>query len=225
MDEKVSKNYKMKRHEFILVVLAMGEVALLVISNVVGSIVWGFEIPLGNGAVVQIVQDGGILAFPCIYIILDLLIELYGKKTADRITDLAIIMNILICVVITLASRLPVVYGTNSETIQSVLSLPARIIIASSISFWISQRVNSYVFDLIRRHTKPEAYYLRSLGSSWAERIVDTIIFNIGAFWGRSNTHVLTGQIFWALIIPTVIEIWLSPLAKAIASRLGDDES
>lgn len=211
----------LSREQSVLLFLGFSEACLLLLSNFLASVIWGFNIPLPGNQTFQFIQDGGILTFPLIYIITDLIVELYGRKIADRVATFTFWINAGALIFCFIASLLPVIPDTGSEIAQQALSFSARISLASIIAFYVAQLINNRCFEWLRSHLRHNAFWKRSLFSSFAARCFDTVIFNLVAFLGRSPLPVLIGQIIWAIIVPLLLETCLNPITKLLAIKLG----
>lgn len=209
------------REQSILLFLGFSEACLLLLSNFLASVIWGFDLPLPGDQTFHFVQDGGILTFPLIYIITDLIVELYGRKIADRVATFTFWLNAGALIFCFIASLLPVIPNTGSEIAQQSLSFSARISLASIVAFYVAQLINNRCFEWLRNHLKRNAFWKRSLFSSLAARCFDTVVFNLIAFLGRSPIQVLIEQIIWAIIVPLLLEACLNPITKLFAFKLG----
>lgn len=215
----------MSRSQSILLILGFSEACLLLLSNFLANVIWGFDIPLPNEKVFHFVQDGGILTFPLIYIVTDLLVELYGRKIADQIAGFSFWINAAALVFCFIASVLPIIPNTGSEVAQQALSFSARISLASIIAFYVAELINNRCFEWLRQHLRHPAFWKRSLFSSFAARLFDTLIFNLIAFLGRSPLSVLIAQIGWAILVPSLLEACLNPLTKLLVDKLDPPPS
>lgn len=209
------------REQSILLFLGFSEACLLLLSNFLASVIWGFDLPLPGNQTFHFVQDGGILTFPLIYIITDLIVELYGRKIADRVATFTFWLNAGALIFCFIASLLPVIPDTGSEIAQQSLNFSARISLASIIAFYIAQLINNRCFEWLHSHLKRNAFWKRSLFSSLAARCFDTVVFNLIAFLGRSPIQVLIEQIIWAIIVPLLLEACLNPITKLFAFKFG----
>jgi len=216
---------EMSREQSILLFLGFSEACLLLLSNFLANVIWGFNIPLPGGRIFHFVQDGGVLTFPLIYIITDLIVELYDRKIADQVAGYSAWINGIALIFCYFASVLPTIPGTGSEIAQQALSFSARISLASIIAFYVSQIINNRCYEWLRKHRRHLTLRERSLLSSFIARPFDTLIFNLTAFLGHSPLSVLVKQIIWALIVPSLIEALLNPLTKLFATKLAPQSS
>lgn len=216
---------EMSREQSILLFLGFSKTCLLLLGNFLANVIWGFNIPLPGGRSFHFVQDGGVLTFPLIYIITDLIVELYGRKIADRVAGSSFWINGAALIFCLIAGHLPIIPGTGSEVAQQTLNFSARISISSIVAFYVAQLINNRCYEWLRKHLRHPAFWKRTLFSSFAARIFDTIFFNLAAFLGHSPLPVLIEQIAWALLVPSLLEACLNPLTKLLATKLAPPQS
>lgn len=158
-------------------------VALLLISNI-GAVKL---IELG-----PIITDGGAILFPLVYIVGDILTEVYGFRAARRVILTAFAISILAAITFYLVQLAPAASDwENQEAFESILGFVPRIVLASVTAFLIGQLLNSYVLVKIKERTREKNLWLRLMGSTAIGQLADTIIFCTIAFYG-----VITGSQF-----------------------------
>jgi len=163
-------------------------VALLLISNI-GAVKL---IELG-----PIITDGGAILFPMVYIVGDILSEVYGFKAARRVILTAFAVSILAATTFYLVQLAPPASDwENQEAFESILGFMPRIVLASVIAFLVGQLLNSYVLVKIKERTQEKNLWLRLMGSTALGQFADTLIFCTIAFYG-----VITGAEFLNYLI------------------------
>lgn len=192
--------------------LLMG--GMLLAANFLGAKIWHLWF---------IVQDGGVLVFPIIYVCGDILVEIYGKRTADRVALRVCVLNLLVMVALIVVQCLPEVEGANAADLGTAYGLSARVMLASIVGFFLSRWLNNWSFQMIREQTREEDFWKRSLGSSILAHILDSVVFNLIAFVGRTPLGTFLQQVFWAIIVGFALEAALNPLAKRIARKIQAD--
>ena len=163
-------------------------VALLLISNIgaVKLIEFG-----------PIITDGGAILFPLVYIVGDILSEVYGFKAARRVILTAFAVSILASATFYLVQLAPPASDwENQEAFELILGFVPRIVLASVIAFLVGQLLNSYVLVKIKERTKERNLWLRLMGSTALGQFADTLIFCTIAFYG-----VITGIEFLKYLV------------------------
>jgi len=149
-------------------------VALLVITNLMGT---------------KITSIGGIqfsvalFAFPFTFLITDIIAEVEGKASAYALVQSAFIALIFVLLMTTLFVALPF---ADRSFVQSeyttIFSASIRILIASVIAFYLSQRHDVIAFAFWKKKTTGKHLWLRNNLSTMVSQFIDTSIFYIIAF-------------------------------------------
>ncbi|NDB08573.1 MAG: VUT family protein, partial [Actinobacteria bacterium] len=149
-------------------------VALLLISNI-GAVKL---IELG-----PIITDGGAILFPLVYIVGDILSEVYGFKAARRVILMAFAVSILAAATFYIVQLAPPASDwENQVAFESILGFVPRIVLASVIAFLVGQLLNSYVLVKIKERTREKNLWLRLMGSTAVGQFADSLIFCTIAF-------------------------------------------
>jgi uncharacterized integral membrane protein (TIGR00697 family) len=168
-----------------------------------------------------IITDGGAFLFPLVYILGDVISEVYGFKAARKAIFLAFAMSALAAFTFWLVQIAPPATSwENQDAFESVLGFVPRIVLASIAGFLVGQLLNSYVLVAIKRRTKEKSLWLRLLGSTMVGELADTIIFCTIAFYG-----VITGGEFLTYVIigfayKTIVEIVLMPITYRVIAAV-----
>lgn len=183
-------------------------VSLLLISNIgaVKLIAFG-----------PIITDGGVFLFPLVYIVGDILSEVYGFKAARRAILLAFAMSALAAVTFWLVQVSPAAsdWG-NQEAFEAVLGFVPRIVLASLAGFLVGQLLNSYVLVWIKQRTHGRALWLRLLGSTAVGEFADTLVFCTVAFYGVITGAEFLAYVAFGYLYKTLIEVILLPVTYAV---------
>ena len=179
-------------------------VALLLISNIGATKLIAFG---------PLITDGGVFLFPLVYIVGDVLAEVYGWKAARRAILLAFAMSILAAVTFWLVQISPPADAYEHQAaFEAVLGFVPRIVLASVLGFVVGQLINAYVLVWIKERTAEGSLWKRLLGSTAVGQLADTLVFCTVAFYG-----VITGSEFVTYVIvgylyKTAVEVLLLPV-------------
>ena len=125
--------------------------ASLVISNTVASKTFEFFI---------LILPCGILIFPIIYIIDDVLAEVYGYQKARRVILLGFFMNLIAVIFfsITIIMSAPPFFE-NAEAYSVVFGSTIRMLLASFLSYLIGSLVNAKVMVLLKEKSENKLFF------------------------------------------------------------------
>lgn len=205
------KNFREK----LLIYFAAISASALLISNLAAVKLWDFF---------GIAVDGGIVVFPITYILGDLIVEFYGKKTAKSIIFSGFLVNILAVVAFYIVIFLPAYDGWNmQEAYQSVLGFAPRIMMGSLIAYVGSNLLNNFVFTRLKEGQSifAKSFIARALGSSTFAHMIDCAIFETIAFLGVLSFHEFLAQAILAYFLGLGFELILSPFEVIIQKKLG----
>ena len=187
------------------------------ISNKLIEIPFSFDL-FGNqfGPFVTIV---GILPWPVVFLLTDLLNEFYGYKVVRKLSWITAILIAYCFLIVGLSMDIPAVEipGSNlsdDAAFNKVFGQAQMVIVGSICAFLVSQILDASLFSWIKSKTGERFIWLRSTGSTLISQLIDSyIVLYIG--------FVLPGTLAFndfMTIAPTnyvlkiVIAILLTPL-------------
>lgn len=167
-------------------------VTLLIISNITAT-------KLVNIGGLEL--DGAFLLFPVLYILGDIITEVYGFRHMRRIIWTGFLVMLLAVGYFFIVQLLP---GSPSyqgqAAYEAVLGFLPRIVAASLAAYLVGEFINSYILAKLKIKFKGKKMWLRMLASTAVAALLDTIIFATIAFGG-----VLTGLSFLNYVIVGVV--------------------
>ncbi|NDH13920.1 MAG: VUT family protein [Actinobacteria bacterium] len=191
-------------------------VALLLISNIgaVKLIAFG-----------PLITDGGAFLFPLVYVVGDVLAEVYGWKAARRAIIIAFVMGALAAVTFYLVQISPPADGwENQEAFEAVLGFVPRIVLASVLGFLVGQLLNAYVLVWIKRKTQERKLWARLMGSTVVGEFADTVVFCTIAFYGVITGGDFVTYVIVGFVYKTTVEIVLLPITYRIIAYVKKRE-
>lgn len=121
------------------------------------------------------------IAYALTYLMTDVVGELYGKQTANRVVLIGFVCLIIAAVLTHIALILPSQFDTTA--FEQIFHSSTRVFIASVTAYAISQNVDVFIFHKIKGIS--ERYkFIRNNVSTIVSQLIDTIIFSFIAFYG-----------------------------------------
>jgi len=126
----------------------------------------------------------GVIPWPIVFVVTDLINEHYGPRAVRRLTLIAVgligytFLVLLACMNVTASPISPV----SDDAFRAVFGQSLWIIVGSLIAFAISQVVDAAAFVFVRARTKDRLLWARAVGSTVVSQIVDTYVINAIAF-------------------------------------------
>ena len=204
------KHYKY--YDLILVAFA----SMLLISNLAATKLIAFG---------PIITDGGAVLFPLIYILNDVLTEVYGYKHARRAIWSGFGVMLLAVFAFTIVRYMPAadVY-TDQAAFVAVLGFFPRIVLASLTAYLFGSFLNAFVLAKLKVRTKGKQLWLRLIGSTVVGEFFDTVIFALIAFGGilSGSDMVIFILIGWGF--KTGVEVVMLPVTYRVIAWLKKKE-
>jgi queuosine precursor transporter len=202
----------------------------LVVSNIASSakiVDWGFSI-FG----VRMAFDAGTLLFPVSYIFGDILTEVYGYKNSRRVIWAGFACLGLSALIFWIVSVLPGEaqwqhYAGDAAYIAILGGISSGgIVLASLAGYWSGEFTNSFVLAKMKILTRGRWLWTRTIGSTIAGELVDTLVFISIA----SLFHVFPWTLFITLVVTNYlfkvgIEALMTPVTYAAVTRLKKKEN
>ncbi|MFB6297949.1 MAG: queuosine precursor transporter, partial [Salinirussus sp.] len=103
--------------------------------------------------------------------------ELYGRRAARRLVNVAFVMNFVLIGLVWLAIAAPVFPASpvGQGPFSAVLGASTGVVAGSLLAYLVSQNWDVIVFHRLREYTGGEALWLRNLGSTATSQLVDTL--------------------------------------------------
>ncbi len=176
----------------VLVWLTSGFITCLLIANLTGSKFFFldlFTMDLFDGSFTFVSHSVGMISFPVVFLLTDLVNEYFGAREARRMTWLAAGMSLLASGIVYLARVIPV--DANSPipqpAFEAVFGQSNRLLIASLAAFLLGQICDIWVFGRLKRITGGRMVWLRATGSTVVSQALDSFVVTLVLFWGTAR--------------------------------------
>ena len=205
-------------------------VTVVIVSNIASSakiVDLGFSV-FG----IRMAFDGGTLLFPIVYILGDVLTEVYGFKAARRVIwtgFAALALTVLVLFVLRILPPEAIWEASVGNTAyNSVLGgmSTGGIALASLLAYFTGEFVNSVLLSRIKVLMKGKHLWIRAIGSSIAGELLDTFIFILAA----TITGVFPRNLFLSLVLTNYllklsIEVLVLPITYKTVRYLKKREN
>jgi len=151
------------------------------------------------------------------YPLIDVIVETYGRKEAQRTVRAGLMMQVLALIFIAITISLPAASIFEHQTsFEKILGGSFRVIIASLISYFISQNLDVYVFSRMKKKYGDKKLWLRNNTAVMLSQLLDTTIFITIAFYGTVPLSVLGTLIVTQYLFKFVASICTTPLVYGL---------
>jgi len=171
-----------------------------------------------------IVFTGADLIFPLVYLMGDVLTEVYGFARSRLVIWTGLAANVLMSATLWLVGVMPGEPGWVEAGGQSawdmLLGLAPRIAIASLVAYAVGEFLNSYVLARLKVAMQGRKLWLRTISSSLLGQGVDTLIFFPIAYAGEWPWSLIVQIMLVAYVMKVGVEVFLTPLTYAVVGFL-----
>lgn len=162
-----------------------------------------------------------VLYFPIVYIISDVITEVYGYSEARLITWVTLICSVLAGLIYLLVAFSPSPeFFVVSEAYKIVFGVVPRVLVGGWIAVFAGDILNNYVLAKMKVWTKGKNLWARTIGSTILGQGVNTILFYLIALSGVLPINVLIISILSAWGFKILVEILFTPLTYYIVNKV-----
>jgi queuosine precursor transporter len=181
----------------------------LVVSNIIAGKLWAA--PLG------LTLTAGATLFPIVYIIGDVLPEVYGLAATRRVIWLGFAANLFAVLFFYICIVLPYPpFWQNQTAFETVLGFTPRLLLASLLAYLAGTNVNAWIMVKMKALTSGRWLWTRTITSTIFGEGVDSTIFMLVAFVGVVPLEVLPSMIMSQALFKTIYEIIATPVTYLV---------
>ena len=191
-------------------------IANALIAEIIGVKIFSLEKTLGVtplemnvfGNLLSLNLTAGVLLWPVIFIMTDIINEYYGKRGVRFLSFLTAGLILFAFVIFYGAMRLvPADFFVSSKqgsgvpnmevAYESILGQGGNIILGSLVAFILSQLIDVFVFHKIKKATGEKDIWLRATGSTLVSQFIDSFVVLFIAFYIGSRINNAEGDFVW----------------------------
>lgn len=223
----------MSRRNKLYLVLGGIFITNALLAEIIGGKVFSLEDTLGIapldirifGNSYDMNLTAGVLLWPVVFILTDIINEYFGKEGVKRLSYLTIGLIVYVFLMLWVAMGLsPSEYYMNiglangipdmNKAFSAVFSQGLWIIIGSIVAFLVGQLVDVFVFEKIKAKTNEKMLWLRATGSTVVSQFIDSIVVTLIAFYisGLLSLKVALALAIVGYIYKLIVAILLTPL-------------
>ena len=141
-----------------------------------------FSLPLTGS---EILVPAAVFAYALTFFASDCYTELYGKRAAQALVNVAFVMNFVLLALVWLAIWAPIaeVSSVGQEPFAETLAASTGVVLGSLLAYLVSQNWDVVVFHWLRDYTDSQYLWLRNIVSTATSQLLDTVIFITIAFF------------------------------------------
>lgn len=180
-----------------------------------------FQIQLFGG-VFNFDMTAGVILWPIVFVLTDIINEYFGKKGVQRLSWIAAILLVYSFIAVRVAMWLEgadfwIGSGKSSgltdmsQAFNAVFGQGLMIILGSLVAFLIGQLVDAYIFKKLKDRTGDKFIWLRATGSTAISQFIDSYVVLVIAFYLGGNY-----DLHWVIQVGTLNYIYKLGMAVVL---------
>ncbi|WP_336325710.1 queuosine precursor transporter [Halovenus sp. HT40] len=203
-------------------------VTALVTAQVTAAKVVAVSLPVslpitGN----SILVPAAVFSYALTFFASDCYTELYGRRAAQLLVNVAFVMNFVLLALLWLAIWAPVsgASSVGQSAFAETLGASTGIVVGSLLAYLVSQNWDVFVFSRLREATGGESLWLRNIASTATSQLIDTVIFVTVAFFlfqglpTSAVVELIVGQYLFKLLLAGLDTPFVYLVVGAVRSR------
>lgn len=165
------------RRERVFLVLAGFFLATLAMLNILGITRFLDLSFTFMGLTIPMPLAVGVLPYPVTFLCTDLVSELYGRRRANLVVSVGLLVNLWVVFILWLGGALPGFQGEDrgSSVFFQVQALAFGAVTASMVAYLAAQFVDVQLFHFWKERTRGKHLWLRNNGSTLVSQLVDAV--------------------------------------------------
>jgi uncharacterized integral membrane protein (TIGR00697 family) len=195
-------------------------VAVLLCSNLIGvHKVSYIDVPYYG----QFVFGAGVLFFPISYLFGDILTEVYGYARSRKVIWAgfgALIFAALMSWVVVNLAPASTMSEDSVKAVNQIFGSTPRIVLATVTAFAFGEFVNSFVLAKMKILSQGKHLWIRTIGSTVAGEVADSIVFYPVAFYGVWSDAQLINVMIGNYFLKVLWEVLATPMTYIVVNFL-----
>lgn len=218
---------------FVTVIVTFGSVVFVArIFGKEGLFAWiGLAVILANVFVCKCVDLFGLSAtlgnvlFGSVFLVTDILAEKYGVAIAKKAVWVGVCSELMSLALIQIALQfVPNELDTIDASMHAVFSLFPRTTIASVTMFLLSNLLDIYIFEALKKKTKGKHLWLRNNVATIISQCIENWLFYIIAFVGLFAFKDICVMTLTCCVIEIVVAIFDTPFIYLAVGQNKEEE-
>ena len=218
------------RKNMLFMVLGMVFLTNAIVAEFIGAKIFSleksfnlppFQIQLFGG-VFNFDMTAGVILWPIVFVLTDIINEYFGKKGVQRLSWIAAILLVYSFIAVRVAMWLEgadfwIGSGKSSgltdmsQAFNAVFGQGLMIILGSLVAFLIGQLVDAYIFKKLKDRIGDKLIWLRATGSTAISQFIDSYVVLVIAFYLGGNYDLL-----WVIQVGTLNYIYKLGMAVVL---------
>ncbi|MFZ9431421.1 MAG: queuosine precursor transporter [Bacteroidia bacterium] len=223
-----------RKKEHLFLVLGMIFLTNAIVAEFIGAKIFSLEKTLGFGpsnihllgGTFNFDMTAGVILWPIVFILTDLINEYYGKKGVQKLSWIAAGLLVYAFIAVRFAMWLQGAdfwlgsgqnQGLNnmSDAFNAVFGQGLMIILGSLVAFLVGQIVDATIFTKLKEKTGDRFIWIRATGSTLVSQFIDSYIVLVIAFYLGGKYDLV-----WVLQVGTINYVYKLGMAICLLPLL-----
>ncbi|MCF8226945.1 MAG: queuosine precursor transporter [Bacteroidales bacterium] len=219
-----------RRREVVFIILSGVFLGTLAVLNILG-LSRQIDLSFSLGKLhVPFVVFVGVLPYPITFLCTDFISELYGRRRANTVVWVGLLLNIWVLFILWLGGVLPPRPELGPEGLPDIhhpnysffyiRKLTGMATVASMIAYLTAQFVDVQVFHLLKKLTRGKALWLRNNGSTLTSQMVDSIAVILITYSFSDAIHIHPGDTITHGLVILILSNYVFKMVSALLDTL-----
>lgn len=228
-DMNIEKKIAVRREVVFMVLsgLFLGTLAMLNILGISRQI----DLSFNMGTIhIPFVVFVGVLPYPITFLCTDLISELYGKKRAQMLVWIGLLLNVWVLFILWIGGVLPPSTPLGPDglpamdhpdrTFYQIRKWTSMATLASMIAYLSAQLVDVHIFHFLKKLTRGKALWLRNNGSTLISQMVDSLAVILITYFFTSAISITPGETMFSTLIVLILSNYIFKMFAALVDTL-----
>ena len=203
---------KLDPRQKLLMVLAGLFVTSLIVGDLIGGKLYDLGIELGG---LPLGISVGMIPFPIVFLLTDLINEFYGARVARFVTLLGFAMAWFTIAVLQLDTMVPWPPSAFQASYDTIFAGSQKILFASTIAYLTAQLIDIAIFHAVKRKLGGRFLWLRATGSTVVSQLVDTFVIGFIVWSSQKSVPEVLGIVLTSYLAKVATAVAVTPLIYA----------
>jgi len=215
--------YLIQKEETLFMFLSGIFISSMTLLNILGtSKIVDLGIKLGPFAMKVPV---GVLAYPITFLCTDFISEIFGRKRANNLVWVGLIVNIWIAVILYFGGLLPDIEpfpGYDSSAFNHIKTLALSAVTGSMIAYFAAQFIDVKIFHFLKEKHGDKKLWLRNNVSTMISQLVDSIVVILSVHYLSDGFGLKSAdsQLIYSTLFTLIISSYLFKFVAALVDTI-----
>jgi queuosine precursor transporter len=158
-----------------------------------------------------------VLYFPFVYIISDVVTEVYGYARARMVLWYTLLASVIAGVMYQVAVAVPAAsFFTASDAYATVFGIVPRVLVGGWLAVFAGDISNNYTLAKLKVYMRGRMLWVRTISSTIVGQLVNTAVFYLVALSGVIPGSVLLQAIVAGWFLKTLVEVVMTPITYLV---------